>query len=91
MYNEVGEVAFATVKGGESTGNVKYAIQNPTKFIMYSRSKSNTANPPYYCAYDWLYYADWALWGIQRDILIRKHPILQNLYMTRVRRLYGSS
>lgn len=63
MYNEVGEVAFATVKGGESTGNVKYAIQNPTKFIMYSRSKSNTANPPYYCAYDWLYYADWALWG----------------------------
>lgn len=30
---------------------------------MYSRSKSNTANPPYYCAYDWLYYADWALWG----------------------------
>ena len=39
MYNEVGEVAFATVKGGESTGNVKYAIQNPTKFIMYSRSK----------------------------------------------------
>ena len=31
MYNEVGEVAFATVKGEESTGNVKYAIQNPTK------------------------------------------------------------
>ncbi len=87
MYNEVGEVAFATVKGGESTGNVKYAIQNPTKFIMYSRVKSNTANPPYYCAYDWLYYADWALWGNQRDILIRKHPILQNLYMTRVQKV----
>lgn len=63
MYNEVGEVAFTTVKGGESTGNVKYAVENPTKFIMYSRSKSNTSVSPYYCAYDWLYYADWALWG----------------------------
>lgn len=63
MYNEMGEVAFSTVKGGESTGTVEYAIKNPTKFIMYSRSKSNTSTPPYYCAYDWLYYADWALWG----------------------------
>lgn len=63
MYNELGEVSFATVKGGASTGTVKYAIMNPTKFIMYSRSKSNVSTLPYYCAYDWLYHADWSLWG----------------------------
>ena len=88
MYNEVGEVAFATVKGGESTGNVKYAIQNPTKFIMYSRSKKAIQLIHLIIVltigYTMLigHYG-----GIQRDILIRKHPILQNLYMTRVQKV----
>ena len=54
---------------------------------MYSRSKSNTANPPYYCAYDWLYYADWALWGNPEGYTYPKASNLTNLYMTRVQKV----
>lgn len=63
MYNEDGELSFITVKGGETSGTVQYSIENPTNFIMYSRSKSNTSITPYYYAYDWLNYGDNALWG----------------------------
>ena len=54
---------------------------------MYSRVKSNTANPPYYCAYDWLYYADLGIMGESEDILIRKHQSYK-IYMTRVQKGY---
>ncbi len=63
MYNENGEVTFSTVKGGATSGTVQYAIEHPDKFILYSRSSSNKTTYPYYSAYDWLYYADCALWG----------------------------
>ncbi len=63
MYGPSGELAFSTVGGGSSTGTVDYSIQNPMKFIKYSRTKSNTSSQPFYYSYDWLYYADNGLWG----------------------------
>jgi len=63
IYNHEGTVSMETVSGGKTTGTVEYAVMNPTKFIKYSRSKSNTSTVPYYYAYDWLYYANDALWG----------------------------
>lgn len=63
MYSQSGEVKFATVAGGSSAGTVAYSIKHPNQFIKYSNSKSNTSSQPYRYAYDWLYYADDALWG----------------------------
>lgn len=63
MYNESGEVKFATVAGGSSTGIVAYSIKHPNQFIRYSQQSSSTSSQPYRYAYDWLCYADDALWG----------------------------
>lgn len=63
MYNATGEVKFSTVSGGSSTGTIDYSIKHPAQFIKYSQQKSNISTQPYRYAYDWLCYADDALWG----------------------------
>lgn len=63
MYTTTGKKSVATVKGGSTSGTVNYSIQHPDQFIMYSRSKSGTSSGKTYYAYDWLNFADDALWG----------------------------
>lgn len=63
MYDYSGTISLPIVNGSQTNGTVEYATKNPTKFIKYSRSSSNTSSLPYWYAYDWLYYADDALWG----------------------------
>lgn len=63
MFDASKKISFTSVSGGSTSGTIGYSIQHPTQFIKYSRSKSNTSTQPYYYSYDWLYFADDALWG----------------------------
>lgn len=63
LYNQDGVVKESSQKSDNSKGTIEYAIKNPMTYIVDGNSKSNTSQLPYQYAYDWMQYADDALWG----------------------------
>jgi len=66
LYNQVGIVKENSQKSDNNKGTIEYAIKNPMTYIIDENSKSNTSQLPYQYAYDWMQYADDALWGNPR-------------------------